>query len=126
MLGNKIRTTTIALVASLSFAGASLVPVAARAQIFKPRDPKAHCASLKRNYEGVGPASKSGKEIKAEAKAYGCKWAGGTLYMEAWGTSATTVTVAPIGGMQGSALPGASTSPSYSSPTTSASQLALP
>jgi hypothetical protein len=80
----KTRTAIITLVATFSVGGAALVPSVAPAQVFKPRDMVKVCKEMKKEYEHdvASGLTKTAKEKKQSAKEDGCKWAGGTIYLE--------------------------------------------
>ena len=99
MLSTKIRTTSIALVASFSFAAA--VPTVSQAQIYSPAK---ICAAWQASYEKkLSMKTQFSKELaeklKREAKAFGCKWAGGTLFLETAPEGEATSPVSPVSGV---------------------------
>lgn len=51
MFSTNTRNTIMALVASFSVAGMTVVPTAAQAQVFKPRGPSATCKKVQEWYD---------------------------------------------------------------------------
>jgi acyl-CoA reductase-like NAD-dependent aldehyde dehydrogenase len=92
VFSNKTRNTIMAIVASFSVAGVAAATAAAQ-----PREtPWDHCVRVHNEYDGYMEAARAAFEkgeeeaaarllqeagdIKAQAKGFGCKWAGGESY----------------------------------------------